>query len=144
MTEESLPTLGDSDTRARFIADGVVNSHIPGIIDRALAAAAGLFASGHDDKRGPVDYEQDLKELRDLARRGLRDHEPNIQISNHEGDGDKVPRWLMPGLVTLSIAGIIGQVIGYANQAAMKQEIEDLKAQVNRVEKLVEPRYRGG
>ncbi len=101
-------------------------------------------ARRYQDGTGDPDYNRRLRELEgqisdiDREQRGFR------MGDYHERGGDSAwNKWAMPGLVTLAVSGIIGNVVQYAKQAAMQQEIADLKLEVSDIKKLIEPRYRG-
>jgi len=66
-----------------------------------------------------------------------------VQVEYNEGGGGSWSKWVVPGLVSLAIMGIGGGVIMYGQLSALRQEVQGLHEQVNRVEKIVEPRYRG-
>lgn len=146
--EHSLPTERQPFA---FQMDGIVHRVVSKAMDNLLDRIQILWNRRHTSDRGPdPDYSEPLEQLEDIRaaiREELSGYEPNIRIERyHEsggGDGDRVPKWLMPGLVTLTVAGIIGQVVQYAQNAAMRQELTDLRAEVNDLKKLVEPRYRG-
>jgi hypothetical protein len=104
MTEESLPTLGDADTRVRFIADGVVTSHIPGIIDRTLAAATALFGRRHPSYHEEPDYERVLREREGQV-------EVRIEGGYHEkpSGGHSWKDWIL-GIAAVLIAVWLGRI----------------------------------
>jgi hypothetical protein len=139
--EGSLPTEPRPETTEK---DRVATLwfRIDGLLERFKRAMANMKGS---DERGPPDYAPDIDELTELVKRIARDHEPQIRIERYsEGGGNKWDKWAMPGLVTLAVSGIIGNVVQAMAVSALRQEVTDLKAEVERVEKLVEPRYRGG
>jgi hypothetical protein len=98
----------------------------------------------HPDTHEEIDYEYKLRELEgqieqiDREQRGFR-----FTGHYHEGGGGKWDKYAIPGLVTLAVSGIIGNVVQAMQVSALRQEVTDLKAQVDKIEKLVEPRYRG-
>ncbi len=93
--------------------------------------------------RGPnPDYAEDVESLRDLIKKTVR-ASVEIQGDYHEGGKDPWSKWIIPGMVTLMVMGIGGTVIMYGQLSALTQKVESLQSQVNRVEKIVEPRYRG-
>jgi hypothetical protein len=94
-----------------------------------------------DPRENDPDYEARLRRLEgDLGR-----EEPALRMGDyHEGGGGKWDKWAMPGLVTLAVSGIIGNVVQSMTVSALRQEVTDLKLQVDKIERLVEPRYRGG
>jgi hypothetical protein len=95
----------------------------------------------HPDTHEEVDYELRLRELEgqlnDRELRGFR------MGDYHEKGGSKWDKYAIPGLVTLAVSGIIGNVVQAMQVSALRQEVTDLKAEVNDIKKLVEPRYRG-
>lgn len=58
----------------------------------------------------------------------------------HEAKGDK---WTLPLLIGLTLSFVAGGIGTVVTLASLRQEVTDLKEQVTKVEKLVEPRYRG-
>jgi hypothetical protein len=100
-----------------------------------------LEARRYQDGRGDPDYERRLRELEGR----IDESEPKFRMGDyHEGGGGKWDKWAMPGLVTLAVSGIIGNVVQSMTVSALRQEVTDLKLQVDKIERLVEPRYRGG
>jgi hypothetical protein len=100
-----------------------------------------MEARRYSDGRGDPDYERRLRELEGR----IGESEPRFNMGDyHESGGSKWDKWAMPGLVTLAVSGIIGNVVQAMQVAALRQEVTDLKGQVDKIEKLVEPRYRSG
>lgn len=93
-----------------------------------------------DPRERDPDYARHLRELEG----DIRDHEPPFRMGDYHEGGGKWDKWAMPGLVTLAVTGIIGNVVQSMTVAALRQEVTDLRAEVNDIKKLVEPRYRGG
>jgi hypothetical protein len=102
-----------------------------------------MEARRYQDGTGDPDYNKRLRELEgqieeiDREQRGFR------MGDYHEGGGGKWDKWAMPGLVTLAVSGIIGNVVQAMQVSALRQEVTDLKSEVTDIKKLVEPRYRG-
>jgi hypothetical protein len=98
-------------------------------------------------ERGPdPDYAKDRDDLRELVMQATREgaRRATIDIETyHEGGGGGWNKWAMPGLVTLAVAGIVGNVVQAMSLSALKQEVQDMSARMDKLEKLVEPRYRG-
>jgi hypothetical protein len=93
-----------------------------------------------DPREHDPDYARHLRELEGDIResdRGFRMHD------YHEGGG-RFDKWAIPGLVTLAVSGIIGNVVQAMAVSALRQEVTDLKIEIDRIERIVEPRYRGG
>jgi hypothetical protein len=103
-----------------------------------------MEARRYQDGSGDADYTRRLRKLEgqiaeiDREQHGLR------MGDYQEGGGGKWDKWAMPGLVTLAVSGIIGNVVQAMQVSALRQEVTDLQLEVNKIEKLVEPRYRGG
>ncbi len=102
----------------------------------------GLILENRSDRGPDPDCATDADDLRDLIRRTARQTTVEIQGGYHEG-GNGVSKWIMPILVTLTTAFILGGITLTVVVSALKQEVSDLKTEVNKVEKIVEPRYRG-
>jgi len=66
-----------------------------------------------------------------------------VQVEYNEGGGQD-NKWILGILASLVVSAVIGGVVMYGQVSAMRQELQSLHEQVNRVEKIVEPRYRGG
>jgi len=100
-----------------------------------------------ENRRLDPDYnprqDEDQESLRNLIKQTLR-ASVEIQGGYHEGGGDSWGKWIIPGLVTLMVMGIGGAIVMYGKLSALTQKVESLQDQVNRIEKIVEPRYRGG
>lgn len=102
----------------------------------------------HQTDRGPEDYEQNERDLRDLlnsaVREGARRATINIDGGYHEGGGkDSWSKYIVPGIVTLVVTGIAGLILMYGKLSAFEAKLDSLQTQVNEVKKIVEPRYRG-
>jgi hypothetical protein len=99
-----------------------------------------------ESRRLDPDYnprqEEDEKSLRDLIKQTLR-ASVEIQGGYHEGGSGTESKWLIPVLVSLTVAFILGGVALTVTVSALSQEVTDLKGQVEKVERIVEPRYRG-
>jgi hypothetical protein len=94
-----------------------------------------------DPRERDPDYNRHLRELEG----DIRDHEPPFRMGDyHEGGGSRWDKWAMPGLVTLAVTGIIGNVVQSMTVSALRQEVADLQKEVDHIEKIIEPRYRGG
>ncbi len=96
------------------------------------------------DERGPDPDAPPVtaEDLERLIKRIAREQEPGFRMGDYHESGGR-DRWIIPGLVTLAVSGIIGNVVQAMAVSALRQEVTDLKAEVERVEKIVEPRYRG-
>lgn len=97
-----------------------------------------------DPRDQDPDYGRRLRELEGQIAEIDREQQGFRMGDYHEGGGDKWHKWAMPGLVTLAVSGIIANVVQAMTVSALKQEVEDLRQEVNDVKKLVEPRFRGG
>ncbi len=97
-----------------------------------------------DPRDQDPDYGRRLRELEGQIAEIDREQTSFKMGDYHEGGGNKWDKWLIPGLVTLAVSGIIGQVLQYAKTEALRQEVTDMRVELNDLKKLVEPRYRGG
>jgi hypothetical protein len=141
--EGDLPTE-PMDTRWRFTVDGLIEGHLRKLWDRLTShVREQMEARRYQDGTGDADYNRRLRELEGQIAEIDRDQHGLRMGDYHEGGGDKWNKWAMPGLVTLAVSGIIGNVAQAMAVSALRQEVTDLKAEVERVEKLVAPRYRG-
>jgi hypothetical protein len=93
-----------------------------------------------DPREHDPDYERHLRELEGDLRR----EQPRFNMGDYHEGGHRWDKWAMPGLVTLAVSGIIGNVIQAMAVSALRQEVTDLKIEIDRIERIVEPRYRGG
>lgn len=103
-----------------------------------------MEARRYQDGSGDPDYNRRLRELEGQIAEIDREQQGFRMGDYNEGGGGKWDRWAMPGLVTLAVTGIIGNVVQAMQVAALRQEVTDLQSEVTKIEKLVEPRYRGG
>jgi hypothetical protein len=104
-----------------------------------------MEARRYPNGSGDADYERRLRELEEQIEHADREHYGFRIGGNYtERGGGRWDKWAMPGLVTLAVSGIIGNIVQAMAVSALKQEVEDLKSQVEHIEKLVEPRYRSG
>lgn len=115
-----------------------------GLRDRTRALLDQILEA-REPSRGPRDFPEpktDRERLEDLIRKTVR---ASVEITGgyHEGGQDPWVKWIIPGLVTLIVMGIGGAIVMYGQLSALTQKVENLQSQVNRVEKIVEPRYRG-
>lgn len=107
------------------------------------------FMAHWSDSRGPEEYERDNKRdlenlLANAVREGARRANIDIQGSYHEGGGGQWGKWIMPGLVTLAVTGVIGNVIQYAEVASLKTAFTDFATSMERrVGNLEQRMYRG-
>jgi hypothetical protein len=93
-----------------------------------------------DPRENDPDYEARLRRLEgDIGR-----EEPPFRMGDYHEGGHRWDKWAMPGLVTLAVSGIIGNVVQAMAVSALRQEVTDLKIEIDRIERIVEPRYRGG
>jgi len=130
-------------------AEGTQESEKIGIA-KLLFGFAGLYerwkneyeARRYQDGSGDADYNRRLKELEGQIAQIDREQHGFRLGDYHEGGGDKWQKWAMPGMVTLAVSGIIGNVVQAMQVSALRQEVTDLKAEVTDIKKLVEPRYR--
>lgn len=60
----------------------------------------------------------------------------------HEGH-DAWSKWLLGICGTLAASGVVGLVLLYGTVTAFAAKMDAMQAQVTRIEKIVEPRYRG-
>lgn len=90
----------------------------------------------HWSDRGPEDYEKNERDLRNLlasaVREGARRANVDIRGGYHEGDNGSWNKWMMPGIVTLIVTGIIGNVVQYATVQSLKTEVKDYKDSTDR------------
>jgi hypothetical protein len=100
-----------------------------------------LEARRYQDGTGDPDYGRRLRELEGQIAEIDRE-QSGFRMGDYKEGGGRFDKWAMPGLVTLAVTGIIGNVVQSMTVSALRQEVTDLKAQVERVEKIVEPRYR--
>lgn len=96
-----------------------------------------------DPRDQDPDYGRRLRELEGQIAEIDREQASFKMGDYHEGRGNKWEKWIMPGLVTLAVTGIISNVVQSITVAALRQEVTDLKAEVTDIKKLIEPRYRG-
>jgi hypothetical protein len=139
-TEEHTWAPDSENIKMEFIADAVVERKIPGLFDRLKKSLSQMMESRrYQDGSPDPDYEHRLRELEGQLEReysGLRLRDYN------EGGGGKWDKWMIPGLVTLAVSGIIGNVVQAMAVSALRQEVTDLKAEVDRIERMVELRMR--
>ncbi len=139
------PIEGDLPTERKAEVEGVsIWFRIHGLLERFQK----LLTQRHSD-RGPPDYEQDLSELRDLARRGMRGYQPGIQIEggyNERGNRKGNNSWkdwvltICGPLIVLGIAGVIYQLADMkADQRAFLTSQKALEKRVDRIEQKVFP-----
>lgn len=134
-TEESLPTERTAEIEATTIW-----FRIHGLLERMQE----MFSRRYRDPReSDPDYGRRLRELEGQIAEIDREQQGFRMGDYHEGGGNKWEKWMMPGLVTLAVSGIIANVVQAMTVSALKQEVADLRAEVNDVKKLVEPRFRG-
>jgi hypothetical protein len=96
------------------------------------------------------DYEDRLRRLEG----NIRDTEPGFRMGDyHEsGGGNKwIEKWGMPGLVTLAVSGIIGNVVQAMTVSSLKTEVvylkegqQQLRAEVTELRKQIQQQGRGG
>lgn len=96
-------------------------------------------ARGPDPDLPPVNAE----DLERLIKRIAQEQEPGFRMNGDYHENGGRDKWIIPGLVTLAVSGIIGNVVQSMTVAALRQEVSDLQRQVDKIEKLIEPRYRG-
>lgn len=128
-------------------------------IDRLIARLDGWFENfrahmEHENYSGehpPADFERDRRELRDLlagaVREGARMARVEIKDYREGGGGDgegssSWQKWMLTVLASLAVLAVAGGVAMFGEISALRAEMQGLKEQVNRVEKIVEPRYR--
>jgi len=120
---------------------GISSCFIGSLEDRTQALLEQFMESRRLDPDYNSRQDEDQESLRNLIKQTLR-ASVEIQGGYHEGgDGNK---WLVPVLTALTIAFILGGIALTVTVSALKQEVTDLKVQVDHMEKIVEPRYRGG
>lgn len=107
-----------------------------------------LLLPNRQSDRGPVDFpdpQTDRERLEDLIRKTVR---ASVSISGgyHEGGNgtESWQKWILLILASLVVASVVGGVTMYGQLSALTAKVESLQVQVDRVQKLVEPRYRGG
>jgi hypothetical protein len=105
---------------------------------------AEMEARRYQDGTGDPDYGRRLRELEGQIAEIDREQGSFRMGDYHENGGGRFDKWAIPGLVTLAVSGIIGNVVQSMTVSALRQEVTDLKAQVERIDRLVEPRFRGG
>jgi hypothetical protein len=108
------------------------------------ADQAQMEARRYQDGTGDPDYGRRLRELEGQIAEIDREQSSFKMGDYHEGGGNRWDKWAMPGLVTLAVSGIIGNVVQSMTVSALRQEVADLQKEVDHIEKLIEPRYRGG
>jgi hypothetical protein len=94
------------------------------------------------------DYEDRLRRLEG----NIRDTEPSFRMGDyHEGGGNKWEKWGMPGLVTLAVSGIIGNVVQALTVSSLKTEViylkegqQQLRTEVTELRKEIQQRNGGG
>lgn len=111
------------------------------LLDRTRLMLDRILETRQPD-RGPPDYDADTQSLRDLIKQTVR-ASVEIQGGYHEGGGGEGNKALMPVLVALTVSFILGGIGLTVTVFQLKQEVADMKLQVDHVEKIVEPRYRG-
>lgn len=93
--------------------------------------------------RGPnPDYAEDVESLRDLIKKTVR-ASVEIQGDYHEGGSGSWGKWMLTVLGGLTVLGVVGAIVMYGQLSALREEVRGLHVQVDHVEKIVEPRYRG-
>jgi len=139
-TEEHTWAPDTADVKLEFIADGIVERKIPGILERLKQYVSQMMESRrYRDGVPDPDYGRRLRELE-----GQIERESGFRMRDyHEGGGGKWDKWAIPGLVTLAVSGIIGNVVQAMAVSALRQEVTDLKAEVDRVERILEARGPG-
>jgi hypothetical protein len=130
MSEHALPTVGDPDARTRFIADGVVEGKIPGLLDRLKAHIAITMASLRGDRGPDPDYPPPPLTANDLERfikRIARDHEAGVHIQNTGRSGP--PSWqnkfLLGVGIALTVSAITTTATVIVTVASIRTRIED-------------------
>lgn len=93
-----------------------------------------------DPDFNPRDEEQLTELTKLIASAAAR---ATIDIKGYTEGERGTQKWIVGIGTTLITAFILGAWIQSEEIASLKQEVTDLKAQVERIEKLVEPRYRG-
>lgn len=113
------------------------------LYDRLVNAIKGL---SHWSDRGPEDYEKNQRDLESLLASAVREgaRRASIQVGNYNEGGGSWSKWIVPGLVTLTVAGIIGNVVQYAEVASLKTAFTDFATSMERrVNNLEQRVYRG-
>lgn len=113
------------------------------VYEKLLNLTVGIEARRYQDGTGDPDYGRRLRELEGQIAEIDREQSGFRMGDYHEGGGNKWDKWAMPGLVTLAVSGIIGNVVQSMTVSALRQEVADLQKEVDHIEKLIEPRYRG-
>jgi hypothetical protein len=102
------------------------------------------------NERGPdpdADWEDSKRDLRDLIQQATREgaRRATIEIDTyHEGGGGSWKDTSQKVLVGLMILGIGGTIAMYAKVASLESKVDSLQSQFHDLQRLVEPRYRGG
>jgi len=96
-----------------------------------------------DNRRLDPDYNpQD--DVEDRLARIMAKSMRGVQVGTYnEGGNGSWGKWIIPGLVTLAVMGVGGGILMFGKLSSLEAKVESLQEQVNRVEKIVEPRYRG-
>lgn len=103
----------------------------------------GILHHVKNDRYRDPDTQDDLRDLvAGAVREGAR--RATIEIDTyHEGGGGGWKDTSSKVIVGLLILGIASNVVQYAVVASLKQEVTDLRKDLDDLKKLVEPRYRG-
>jgi hypothetical protein len=98
-----------------------------------------------DPRDQDPDYARRLRELEgQIIEIERQESKRGFNMGDYHEGGNRWDKWAMPGLVTLAVTGIIGNVVQSMTVSALRQEVADLQKQVERIDRLVEPRFRGG
>ncbi len=121
--EHALPSQNDPDTRFRFIADGVMEGKIPGLLDRVRAIICNKMASVRGDRGPDPDIDPSVEAMRSLERAILSQR----RYAPQNGDSGPEKQWP----TVLSACGIMITLlgVGYAfveKQATMENKIDNV------------------
>lgn len=95
-----------------------------------------------ENRRLDPDYnpQEDIEDrLARIVAKSMR----GVQIEYNDGGGNASwQKWILGILATLAAIGVVGGIGMYGQLSALTQKVEGLKEQVDRVQKIVEPKYR--
>lgn len=122
---------------------------------KELKAWVGSKMAHWSDENPPPDPEQDRKRLEDIVEAASRAaasalaRRASVEIhSRHDERGPKngngsLSKWAMPGLVTLAVAGIMGNIAQAMMTSALRQQVADYVAatekRLDRIEQKLFP-----
>jgi len=110
-----------------------------GLLDRLLMGHRGPSPDAPEDLSGAEEI------LERVVKRAVRRATVEIRGDYNEGGGGKSSwqGWMLTVLASLTAAAIIGGVAMFGKLSSLESKVEGLQYQMDHVEKIVEPRYRG-